>query len=49
MLVGLPGSGKSTIARQLNDIYGTIIVSPDIIRKDLTGDMNDQSRNTEVF
>ena len=49
MLVGLPGSGKSTIARQLNDIYGTIIVSPDIIRKDLTGDMNNQSRNTAVF
>lgn len=49
MLVGLPGSGKSTIARQLHNLYGATIVCPDTIRKELTGDENDQSRNTEVF
>lgn len=49
ILVGLPGSGKSTIAKQLQEIYGATIVCPDTIREELTGDINDQSRNTEVF
>ena len=49
ILVGLPGSGKSTIAKHLYEVYGAKIVCPDTIRKELTGDEGDQSRNTEVF
>lgn len=47
MLVGLPGSGKSTYAEKLKE-EGVIIHSSDKIREQL-GDVNDQSKNTEVF
>ena len=50
VLVGLSGSGKSTIATQIaNDNPNTIIVSSDEIRKEITGSRGDQSRNEEVF
>lgn len=51
MLVGPPGSGKSTMAKQLQDSEdaNTIIVCPDDIREELSGDATDQSRNVEVF
>lgn len=48
MLVGLPGSGKSTHAQQLIE-NGYIIHSSDAIREELTGDVNNQDLNSKVF
>ena len=45
MMVGVPGSGKSFIAKGLN----CPIVSSDAIRKELYGSEDDQSHNGEVF
>lgn len=45
MMIGLPGSGKSYVARQFN----CPIVSSDAIRKELFGNEEDQSHNQEVF
>lgn len=45
MLVGLPGSGKSTFAETL----GYTIFSSDKLRKELWGDENIQGDNTELF
>lgn len=47
MLSGLPGSGKSTYTEKLKE-EGVIIHSSDAIREEL-GDVNDQSKNEEVF
>jgi len=44
--IGISGSGKSTWA---NKIGYDICVSTDDIRKELTGNINDQSKNKEVF
>lgn len=45
--VGIPGCGKSTwIDTYLPEIS---VVSSDAIREELTGDITDQSRNSEVF
>ena len=50
VLVGLSGSGKSTLAAQLAESdENTVIVSSDAIREELTGKIEDQSRNNEVF
>ena len=49
MMIGLPASGKSTIAEQLAESEDAIIVSSDQIRKELLGDINDQSQNAKVF
>ncbi len=50
MLVGPPGSGKSTYAKNLESTDDNwLIVSPDVIRKKITGDESDQSRNDAVF
>ena len=50
VLVGLSGSGKSTLAAQLAESNeNTVIVSSDAIREELTGKIEDQSRNNEVF
>lgn len=50
VLVGLSGSGKSTIATQIaNKNPNTIIVSSDAIREELTGNYEDQEHNEEVF
>lgn len=46
MLVGLPGSGKSTYAHQL---IGGKIFSSDRLREEMFGDATDQSHNHEVF
>ena len=48
MLVGLPGSGKSTCAEKLKK-EGYMIHSSDAIREELTGDINSQDNNPEVF
>lgn len=45
MMIGLPGSGKSYVARRFN----CPIVSSDAIRKKLFGNEEDQSHNQEVF
>lgn len=46
--VGISGSGKSTWIKSQTD-PNTIIVSPDEIRRELSGDISDQSRNGEVW
>ena len=38
MIVGIPGSGKSTIAEEIALKEPAIIVSSDVIRGDLYGD-----------
>lgn len=49
MMVGLPGSGKSTYAKELSNDVDAIICSSDTIRKELCGDINSQDKNEEVF
>lgn len=46
MLVGISGSGKSEFINTLKNI---LVVCPDEIRKEETGDISDQSRNTKVW
>jgi predicted kinase len=46
--IGISGSGKSTWINSLDKDKYTII-SPDMIRKELTGDVSDNSRNLEIF
>lgn len=46
---GLPGAGKSTWVDQFNAEGHFIIIHPDAIRKELTGSIEDQSKNAEVF
>lgn len=45
---GLPASGKSTFAARMAE-KGFVVISPDTIREQLTGNMADQSKNREVF
>lgn len=47
-MVGLPASGKSTIAQQYND-KGYTILSSDQMRQELFGDVNNQENNTILF
>lgn len=50
MMVGLPASGKSTIAMELMEGRNDIVyLSSDELRKELLGSAGDQSGNTEVF
>ena len=49
MMVGLPGSGKSTYAKQLSEETNAVICSSDTIREELYGDENSQDNNDEVF
>ena len=53
-LMGIPASGKSTHIEQMKLDYfargeNVEVVSPDQIRLQLTGDMSNQDRNSEVF
>ena len=48
MLVGLPGSGKSTYAKHIKN-ENTITISSDEIREELLDNVNDQTNNTLVF
>ena len=45
MLIGLPGSGKSTFAKKLDGVY----VCPDEVRRELYGDISVQGNPVEVF
>lgn len=49
IMIGIPASGKSTIAKELSKSEGAIIVSSDEIRQELFEDINDQSQNAKVF
>lgn len=49
LLVGLPASGKSTLAEELSVKYNANILSSDAIREEILGDVNNQSENTNVF
>ena len=49
MVVGLPGSGKSTFIEDFIDEDNAHIHSSDSIRKELLGDVNDQTSNSLVF
>lgn len=45
--IGISGSGKSRLYKLKYNDY--VKVCPDDIRKELTGDISDQSKNAEVF
>lgn len=49
IMVGLPGSGKSTRARELAVTENCIVLSSDSIRKELSGSEQDQTQNDKVF
>ena len=49
VLVGMPGSGKTTFAKNVLEDEDVVIISSDEIRLRLTGDESDQSQNDEVF
>ncbi len=49
MMVGLPCSGKSTYAKELSEKYDAVIHSSDVLREELTGDINNQDNNELVF
>lgn len=49
ILIGLPGSGKSTYARWKAEEKGWVWISSDEIRKELTGSEDNQSVNSKVF
>jgi len=47
MTIGIPGSGKSTWINSIKDQY--TIICPDEIRKSITGNISDQTRNDEIW
>lgn len=50
IMVGPPASGKTTLAKHISSHFDNYkIVSPDEIRKELTGDASNQEKNPEVF
>lgn len=49
LLVGIPGSGKSTWAQQFSGLDTCDIISTDAIRGELTGDPGDQRCSREAF
>lgn len=49
MMIGLPGSGKSTYAKEIAEKENAIILSSDTIRAELFGDENCQDNNELVF
>lgn len=46
--IGISGSGKSRWINSFKN-QGYIVISPDDIRRELTGSISDQSRNKDVF
>lgn len=49
MMCGLPLSGKSEMAKFLAEEYNAEIFSSDALRQELFGDINEQSRDQELF
>lgn len=49
MMIGLPASGKSTIAKRYAQECKGVIVSTDELRKELLGDENSQENNELIF
>lgn len=49
LLIGIPGSGKSSWISKFNSDNKYTVVSPDQIRIQLTGDVSDQSQNDKVW
>jgi len=49
LTIGIPGSGKSTWARQYSEKTGYVRVCPDDIRKEITGEVSNISRDSEVW
>lgn len=49
MLIGLPGAGKSEIAKQLAIEENAVIFSSDALRKELYGDENIQDSPSKIF
>lgn len=49
MCVGLPCSGKSTMSQKLAIEYNAIVFSSDALREELFGNVNEQSRDQELF
>lgn len=47
MLVGISGSGKSSYIR--SHFIPEVVVSPDELRKKLSGDISDQSQNSKIW
>ena len=48
LMSGVPGSGKSTFYKNNHTDKG-IYINPDSIRKDICGNVNDQSQNAKVW
>jgi predicted kinase len=49
LLIGIPGSGKSFWISKFNADNKYTVVSPDQIRKQLTGNVSDQTQNVKVW
>lgn len=49
LLIGIPGSGKSTWIAKFNSGNKYTVVSPDEIRRQLTGNISDQTQNAKVW
>ena len=49
VMVGISGSGKSSVAKKLSTKYNAIIISSDELRKELFNDVNDMEHNGKVF
>jgi predicted kinase len=47
--MGVPGSGKTTYLKRLAEERGYIYINKDDIRAEMLGDVNDQSKNREVW
>lgn len=47
--IGIPGSGKFTWVKRFTEKHNYTIISPDSIRKELTGNISDQNSNQKVW
>lgn len=48
MMIGIPGSGKSYLARNLGQLLDVPVLSLDAIREELTGSVESQAMNPEA-
>lgn len=49
MMIGIPGSGKSTYAKKIAEFENAAIVSSDELRKELFGSVWELSKNAHLF